>query len=167
MIQEQAITILNAHRVMAVSTVRPDGWPQTTIVGYVNDGLVLYFMISRDSQKFANIQRDNRIAVAIGQEPKDLMQLEAVYASARASEVTAPEQRKLAWRLMTKRHPNLADFVLPGEDEAALMEARCEHLSVLDFHEGAAGTNALTSAPLAPSLTAAAIDRAANLNPPA
>jgi nitroimidazol reductase NimA-like FMN-containing flavoprotein (pyridoxamine 5'-phosphate oxidase superfamily) len=164
--EKHAIKILSAHRVMAISTIRPDGGPQTTIVGYANDGLLLYFMISRDSQKFANIQRDNRISVAIGQEPKDLFELEAVYASATASEVTAPEQRKLAWRLLTERHPNLADFELPAEGDAALMEAKCEHLSVLDFREGLGAKNALTSAPLETSLTAAAIDRAAGCDTP-
>jgi hypothetical protein len=32
--EAKAISILNAHRTMAISTLRPDGWPQTTIVGY-------------------------------------------------------------------------------------------------------------------------------------
>lgn len=164
--EEQAIRILDAHRLMAISTNRADGWPQTTIVGYANDGLVLYFVISRDSQKFANIQRDNRISVAIGREPKDLLQLEAVYAAATASEVTAPEQRKLAWRLLTERHPNLAGFEQPSEAEAALMEAKCEHLSVLDFREGPT-KNALASGPLAMSLTAAELDRAPGFDTPA
>ena len=44
--ENRAIAILDAHRVMAVSTIRPDGWPQVTIVGYANDGLLLYFLIS-------------------------------------------------------------------------------------------------------------------------
>ena len=36
--QENAIEILNSHSTMAISTLRADGWPQTTIVGYANDG---------------------------------------------------------------------------------------------------------------------------------
>jgi hypothetical protein len=39
--QDKAIEILNSHRIMAISTLRPDGWPQTTIVGYANEGLTL------------------------------------------------------------------------------------------------------------------------------
>ena len=69
---QPAIEILNAHRTMAVSTVRPDGWPQTTIVGYANDGWTIYFMIFRSSQKFANIARDDRISVAAGGDPNYL-----------------------------------------------------------------------------------------------
>ncbi len=31
-------TLLDQHRIMTVATVRPDGWPQATTVGYVNEG---------------------------------------------------------------------------------------------------------------------------------
>ena len=159
--EDRAIRIHDSNRVMAVSTIRSDGWPQTTIVGYANDGLVLYFMISRVSQKFANIQRDNRISVAIGQEPKDLTQLEAVYAAATASEVTAPEQRKLAWKLLTQRHPNLAAFELPDESESALMEAECEHLSVVDYEGWLGPASADVRKHLAESSGARKVDEAA------
>jgi nitroimidazol reductase NimA-like FMN-containing flavoprotein (pyridoxamine 5'-phosphate oxidase superfamily) len=117
---------------MAISTVRPDGWPQTTIVGYANVGLALYFLIFRSSQKFANIQRDDRISIAVGEEPRDVSELNAVYAGAHASEVTAQEERKDAWRLLKQRHPNLAAFDLPDPAEAAVMRAECKYVSVLD-----------------------------------
>jgi len=47
--EAKAIDILDAHRTMAIATVRPDGWPQSTIVGYANDGFLIYFMVSRNS----------------------------------------------------------------------------------------------------------------------
>ncbi|MBV8908539.1 MAG: pyridoxamine 5'-phosphate oxidase family protein, partial [Sphingomonas sp.] len=56
--EHPAITILNANRIMAISTVRPDGWPQTTIVGYANRGFDIHFLIFRGSQKYANLQHD-------------------------------------------------------------------------------------------------------------
>ena len=49
----KAIRILDGQRLMAVSTVRPDGWPQTTIVGYANIGLVIYFSYSRTHSRLA------------------------------------------------------------------------------------------------------------------
>ena len=55
--EQPAITILNANRIMTIATVRPDGWPQATIVGYANEGFRLYFLIYRASQKFQNIAR--------------------------------------------------------------------------------------------------------------
>ena len=134
--EQTAITILNAHRIMAVSTLRPDGWPQTTIVGYANEGFDIFFLIFRSSQKFANIQRDDRVSIAVAEEPKSLGELEAVYAGAHATEVTNPKQRDYAWRLLTERHPNLTGFEPPDPSETALIRATCKYVSALDFSQG-------------------------------
>jgi nitroimidazol reductase NimA-like FMN-containing flavoprotein (pyridoxamine 5'-phosphate oxidase superfamily) len=142
--EQQAIGILDSHRIMAISTVRPDGWPQTTIVGYANDGLGIYFLISRDSQKLANIEHDNRISIAVGEEPSDLRAATAVFAGAYASEVADPEKRAEAWRLLVRRHPNLAGFDLPERSQAAMMRAECKFVSVLDYTKGLGHTEALT-----------------------
>ena len=57
------LQLLDENRVMTVATLRPDGWPQATVVGYVHDDLMLYFAVARISQKFANIARDPRISI--------------------------------------------------------------------------------------------------------
>ena len=136
-VQDSALEILCSHRTMAISTLRPDGWPQTTIVGYVNEGLTLYFLIFRSSQKLANIRRDMRVSVAVGEEPKELDQLTAFYAAAHAFEVTDLKERLRAWELLQSRHPNLVDFELPERTEAAMMKATCQFVSVLDYRKGA------------------------------
>src|SRR5688500_8196614 len=106
LMEKDAIRILDSRRTMAISTVRPDGWPQTTIVGYANEGWVVYFVILRSSQKFANIQRDGRVSIAVGEEPRDLRELKAIYAGAHANEVTDLKLGEHAWRLLVQRHPN-------------------------------------------------------------
>lgn len=140
---QPAIKILDSHRMMAVSTVRPDGWPQTTIVGYANQGWTIYFLIFRSSQKFANIGHDNRISIAISGEPSHFSDIKAVYAGAHAAEVSDAREREIAWKLLMERHPNLADFGPPGEAEA-LMRAVCKYVSVLDYSQGIGHTEALT-----------------------
>lgn len=40
--EQQAVDILNHHRLMAAATLRADGWPQSTMVSYTNKGLLLY-----------------------------------------------------------------------------------------------------------------------------
>jgi hypothetical protein len=42
---------LDQHRIMTIATLRPDSWPQATMVGYANEGLNLYFLCGLDSQK--------------------------------------------------------------------------------------------------------------------
>lgn len=142
--EKKAIEVLRSHRIMAIATNRPDGWPQNTVVGYANDGLLIYFMISRQSQKFENIKRDNRVALAIAKEPEDFHLLKAVFAGAEASEVTDEDQRQEAWRLLTSRHPNLLDYQMPGPAEAAIMRAICRHISILDFTKGLGHADELT-----------------------
>lgn len=131
-----AIETLNSYRQLAISTVRPDGWPQTTIVGYANEGWTIYFLIFRDSQKFANICGDDRISIAVSGEPKSLGDIKAVFAGAHASEVKDDAERSRAWALLMQRHPNLADFGLPSDAETALMKARCKYVSMLDYSKG-------------------------------
>ena len=128
---------------MAISTVRPDGWPQSTIVGYANAGFAIYFVISRGSQKFANIAHDNRVSIAVGEEPRDLGQLKAVFAGAIAGEVTDLAEAEQAWRLLKGRHPNLAWLELPEQSETALMRAACMHVSMLDYTQGLGHTESI------------------------
>ena len=141
---QPAVEILDSHRMMAISTVRPDGWPQTTIVGYANRGWTIYFLIFRSSQKFNNIQNDDRVSIAVSSEPSHVSDIKAVYAGAHAAEVTDASERKAAWKLLMERHPNLADFGPPDESEEALMRAVCKYVSVLDYSKGIGHTEAVT-----------------------
>jgi nitroimidazol reductase NimA-like FMN-containing flavoprotein (pyridoxamine 5'-phosphate oxidase superfamily) len=134
--EHTAVKILNAHRIMAISTIRPDGWPQTTVVGYANEGFDLFFMIFRSGQKYANIQRDDRISIAVTAEPAELNELKAVYAGAHAREITDESERTQAWRLLMQRHSNLAGFQMPDARESVFMRATCKYVSVLDFSQG-------------------------------
>ncbi len=142
-IQAAAVAMLDVRHVMAIATVRADGWPQNTIVGYANDGLTLYFLIFRSSQKFRNIANDDRVAFAIGEQPSNLHFAEAVYASGHAVEVTNQQEREQAWQLLVKRHPNLGGRGVPDQENTAIMRARCEHVSVLDYNKGLGHTESL------------------------
>lgn len=142
--EEPALQILRDNRIMSIATVRPDGWPQSTIVGYANEGWKLYFLIYRTSQKFANIARDNRVSVSIGHEPRQLREIRAVYAGCEAREVTDLKERTHAWQLLAERHPNLTDLAPPQNDEVATMVADCRHVSVLDYSQGLGHADTLT-----------------------
>lgn len=134
--EHAAVKILNNHRIMAISTVRPDGWPQTTVVGYANRGFDLVFLIYRAGQKFANIQQDDRISIAVSAEPADLRQLQAVFAGAHAREITNESERQEAWRQLMQRHSNLAGSQIPDATQAVFMRATCRYVSMLDFTQG-------------------------------
>ncbi len=78
----KAAETLGSNQLMAILTARWDGSPQTTVVGYTNGGLTIYFVIFRGSQKFANIAANDRLSLAVFREPADIRLAEAFYAGA-------------------------------------------------------------------------------------
>ena len=70
-LHQKILELLDQHRLMTVATNRPDGWPQATTVGYVNDGLTLYFLCAPQSQKAHNLTRDDRVSLTIDHDTSD------------------------------------------------------------------------------------------------
>jgi general stress protein 26 len=111
-LKELILRLLREHRVMTIATLRPDGWPQATMVGYVNDGLLLYCFVARSTQKFANIQRDPRVSIAIGSDAANPMEVRGLSLAGHASEVNDRSEFDEIAALRLKRFPEYA--VLPA-----------------------------------------------------
>lgn len=111
--------LLGSARLMALGVNRPDGWPQVTTIGYVNDGLKLYFVIARDSQKFRNIQADPRVSAAIRPEGADADTV-GVSLAGRAVEVTDPEEVERLNRMVFERYPEGRAFCPSGASVAVM-----------------------------------------------
>jgi nitroimidazol reductase NimA-like FMN-containing flavoprotein (pyridoxamine 5'-phosphate oxidase superfamily) len=145
--EAKAVGILDRHGIMAIATLRPDAWPQNTFVSYANEGTLIYFLVSRSSQKFANIQADQRVAIAIGSEEGDLRQHQGLTLAAMASEVTDIHQRERALELMLQRHPAHAQFGPPDFAAAAMMRAHPSVISILDYTQGFGHVDEITLGP--------------------
>jgi general stress protein 26 len=124
------LEVLEANRTMAVATIRPDGWPHATIVGYVNDDLVLYFAIARNSQKLANLAHDPRISIAIGGHGQDPHDTRGLSMAATASEVTDVREVARLNALIAARYPEQAIFS-PRGAAIAMMRATPEIVSLV------------------------------------
>lgn len=40
------VELLDRERLMTLACTRPDGWPEATTAGYLNEGLNLYFIVA-------------------------------------------------------------------------------------------------------------------------
>jgi len=145
--KDKAVDILSENRVMAISTLRRDGWPQTTMVSYANEDILIYFIVSRQSQKFANIERDDRVSLAIGRDVDDPSAIRAVSIAARASEVRDPKQRERAVKLLLERHPGLQKLERPEPGHSAVMRANPDIITILDYSKGFGHADLLTVGP--------------------
>ena len=134
--KRQIIDLLNEHRIMTVATNRPDGWPQATVVGYANDGLIVYCFVARDGQKFANIAVDPRVSLAIAKDYPQPLQIKGLSIAAKAVVVEDEGERLHAGAILLRRYPEYK--VMPPPDPAAVPMLRItpEIVSILDYSRG-------------------------------
>ncbi len=146
--RRKILAILDQHRIMTVATLRPDGWPQATTVGYANDGLTLYFLCGLDSQKARNLARDNRVSITIDHDTNEVMEITGLSMAARCEPVLDPaEGEKVMRLLMAKYSPQkLPTPELPKPEEVRLFRVKPEVVSVLDYTLGFGHTDLVKAA---------------------
>ena len=114
------VELLVRERLMTLACNRPDGWPQATTVGYLNEGLNLYFIVARTSQKFANLQADPRASVAIRCESGAQGNAMGVSMAGRVAEVADSETVERINRLVFERYPQVHVYCPSGSSVAVL-----------------------------------------------
>ena len=142
--QDKILTILAHHGVMSLATNRPDGWPQATTVSYINQGLTLYFLISRTSQKFANISADDRVSISIASGSPEPARFEGLSMSARAAEAREEPWRSDILAQMRARHPGYFETRALDMGRSALIRALPQVISIVDFAKGLGHTDLVT-----------------------
>jgi general stress protein 26 len=139
--------LLSEHRIMTVATNRPDGWPQATLVGYANDGLILYCFVARASQKYANIKHDNRVSIAIGGDFTDPLQIKGLSLAAKASVVEDRTEFDRASDVFMRRYPEYSAWPRPDPALAPMLRITPEIVSVLDYSKGFGHSDLVTISP--------------------
>jgi nitroimidazol reductase NimA-like FMN-containing flavoprotein (pyridoxamine 5'-phosphate oxidase superfamily) len=137
-VKKTILSLLDEHRIMTVATLRPDGWPQATTVGYVNEGLTLYFLCGLESQKAANLAKDDRVSLTIDHDTSDLMGITGLSMAARAHAVTDREEAEKVLRMLPLKYPK--DTKLPGPmptvDQVRIFRLTPMVISILDYTKG-------------------------------
>ena len=145
-IRKKILMLLDQHRIMTVATLRPDGWPQATTVGYVNEGLILYFLCGLDSQKAKNLARDNRISLAIDHDTANLMTITGLSMAAHADAVNDRVEAEKVLRMLPLKYPEAPALPvkMPSPDEVRLFRVTPTVISVLDYAKGFGHTDLVT-----------------------
>jgi PPOX class probable F420-dependent enzyme len=145
-IRNKILTLLDQHRIMTIATLRPDGWPQATTVGYANEGLTLYFLCGPDSQKAANLERDDRVSLTIDHDTPQVMEIAGLSMAARAQRVVDPGEAEKALRLLMSKYPQQDSIPLPmpTPEEVRIFRVAPTVISVLDYSKGFGYTELVT-----------------------
>jgi nitroimidazol reductase NimA-like FMN-containing flavoprotein (pyridoxamine 5'-phosphate oxidase superfamily) len=144
--RSKILALLDQHRIMTVATLRPDGWPQATTVGYVNEGLTLYFLCGLDSQKAKNLARDDRISLTIDHDTSDLMAITGLSMAARAHAVEDRSEAEKVLRMLPLKYADAPPLPMkmPSPDEVRLFRITPMVISVLDYTKGFGHTDLIT-----------------------
>ena len=137
-IRRKILAILDQHRIMTVATLRPDGWPQATTVGYVNDGLTLFFLCGLDSQKARNLALDDRLSLTIDQDTADLMTITGLSMAARAKVINDRAEAERVLQMLPLKYPEAKPLPMkmPKPDEVRMFRINPSVISVLDYSKG-------------------------------
>ena len=145
-LKRQIQTLLDQHRTMRIATLRPDGWPQVTTVGYANDGFAIYFLCGKDSQKASNLARDNRVSLAIDDDATQVMEITGLSMAARAKVVNDAAEGDKALHLLYQRYPQQKSKPgpLPTPADVCIVRLTPTVISLLDYSKGFGHTDLVT-----------------------
>ena len=145
-LRKKILSLLDQHRIMTIATLRPDGWPQATTVGYVSEGLTLYFLCGRDSQKAANLARDDRVSLTIDHDTPDLMAISGLSMAAHAQEVVDLDEARKILGMLPQKYPEQASLPvpMPTPEQVRIFRVTPTVISVLDYCKGFAHTDLVT-----------------------
>lgn len=164
--RSKILNLLDRHRIMTLATVRPDGWPQATTVGFVHDGLALYFLCGPHSQKAANLARNPRVSLTIDHDSDDLLAIMGLSMAAHAQRVTDPEEGEWAMAGLVARYAK-SSLAGPLPEARTLCIVRLEPviISLIDYHLGFGHTDLVACMPadLAATATRRPVPVMANL----
>jgi nitroimidazol reductase NimA-like FMN-containing flavoprotein (pyridoxamine 5'-phosphate oxidase superfamily) len=132
-IKQKILELLDQHRIMTVATNRPDGWPQATTVGYVNDGLTLYFLCSPQSQKAKNLARDRRVSLTIDHDAVSPTTITGLSMAAEAKAVHDPTEIAEVLDKLRARYPEYAALPVPKPEDIQVFRVVPKVISMLDY----------------------------------
>jgi general stress protein 26 len=138
------LDLLRQHNILTLATVREDGWPQATTVGYVNEGLTLYVGCGAGSQKVRNIRRCSKVSLTVDRDEQDWSRIQGLSMGATAEIVTDPATIAHIGELMFGKFPQIK--ALPEEDwgDLAFLKITPKVISVLDYTKGFGHTELVT-----------------------
>ncbi|MDA8360646.1 MAG: pyridoxamine 5'-phosphate oxidase family protein [Gammaproteobacteria bacterium] len=136
-IEKTILDLLDSHKTMTLATLRPDGWPQATTVRYAHDGMTLYFVCDRSSQKAANLAQTDRVSLTIDHDTSDDAAIRGLSMAAHARAVSDPGEAQKALRLAGFNWPEQGlPEEAPSRQDIQVYRVTPTLISVLDYRKG-------------------------------
>lgn len=139
----QIIRLLDEVPDMTIATLRPDGFPQATVVSFVHDDLRLYFGTFAGSQKALNIAECDKVSCTVTRPYGTWDEIEGLSLGGHASRVTDADELRRAGELLMERFPQAADYDTGDLGQLVMIRIDPVVISLLDYARGFGHTETL------------------------
>ncbi len=113
---------------------------------YVNEGITLYFLCGRDSQKAANLAQDDRASLTIDHDTPQVMEITGLSMAAHAQPVLNREEASKVLRMFPLKYPEQVNLPvpMPTPGDVRIFRVTPTIISVLDYSKGFGHTDLVT-----------------------
>lgn len=130
------LDLLKSHNILTLATIREDGYPQATTVGYVNDGLTIYIATFPEAQKVKNIGYCNKVSLTVDKDYNKWEKIKGLSMGGIAEVLTNQQEIIKVIDLLAQKFPQLADMAAPDPSSIAFLKITPEIVSVLNYEKG-------------------------------
>ncbi len=108
--------------------------------------LHFFFLCGKDSQKAANLARDNRVSLAIDDDTAQVLEITGLSMAARAEVVNDAAEDERALHLLFQRYPEQKSMPgpMPTPADVRIFRVTPSIISVLDYSKGFGHTDLVT-----------------------
>lgn len=135
-LEAKILDVLKHHHLMALATIRPDGFPQATTVNYVHEDLTLYFAADAASQKAGNIKLNNKVSAAITSETRDFYKLRGLSLSGLATRIVDEQEAQRLSLKLFRALPQSKRFVPRDPKDLAVFAITPVAIALVDYASG-------------------------------
>lgn len=128
--------LLEAHETMVLATIRPDGFPQATVMNYVYDDLSVYFYCDSKTQKVRNLAQNPKVSAAFGDPGQDWTKVKGLSLGGFARHTTSRRELDLGMTLSLAKYPQQVRLIAPDFEHPLLFRIDVVAFSILDYTQG-------------------------------
>lgn len=135
--KDYALEILDSATNVTLATIRPDGYPQATIVNYIHEGLDIYIGVGKESQKVTNILHCNKVSLAVNADFTDWEHVHGLSLGGVAEIVTDLENSARIEKAMDAKFPEMQEWAhSDARHTVVFLKITPQVISLLNYEKG-------------------------------
>lgn len=134
-IKNDILSYLNEHLYINLATINANdpGQPHASTVAYVNEGFDLYFTTSVKSWKFANLEKNPKVALTIDEDGADWMKIKGLQVEGEVK-VVNEDRLPFVFGIYSEKYPIIKTF--PANPDYRFVKITPRKVWLLDYSKG-------------------------------